>query len=408
MTNSFFSNDLQSSDFSSGLDATSYVEDESNILGTDAGKVQFVFPSDLYNSNDYPGFSTFFISVASESTLAKEPTAVLAEGKSYLNSKTTARSGISTLDNTRRVALGVANTASAIKANKESLGSTVSSAFGNITFSDKVTKVGAVATTAVTTASVVDKGLETLKTEVSTTGTVLNGYKQLKACIVLPTPRIETRYGLSWSEEGEGQIQDLMNLVSIGSGANLNLKKGDTASEMLTKFATATKDVATSAMDNIGGGMFNKSSQGRILGRLLNKASNPRKEQLFRDVNFRDFSFSYTFAPRNRTEALNIEAIIKMFKYHAHPELDQGGSTFTYPAQFDIVHYFKGKDGVAKVNPHMPRHTTSVLTNVSVDYSGGGSANIMYLDGGFPAIITMNLSFMELAILTKEDIKNGY
>lgn len=94
-------------------------------------------------------------------------------------------------------------------------------------------------------------------------------------------------------------------------------------------------------------------------------------------------------------------SIIHVFKYHAHPELSPSTFLYTYPAHFDIVHYYQGH-----VNQHLPRHASSVLKSIDVTYGEGDHMAIM--EDGAPVTITMTLKFVELAILNRQDIANGY
>jgi hypothetical protein len=60
-------------------------------------------------------------------------------------------------------------------------------------------------------------------------------------------------------------------------------------------------------------------------------AANPMKEQIFKNVNFRKFTFDYTFSPRDPGEAKAIKKIIKTFKLHMHPEYkDANNFIFIY------------------------------------------------------------------------------
>jgi hypothetical protein len=127
---------------------------------------------------------------------------------------------------------------------------------------------------------------------------------------------------------------------------------------------------------------------------------NPFREQIFQSVDNRTFQFDYKFLPRSPAEAASIEKIIKMFKFHMHPELSAGGLFYIYPSQFNIVYYYQGK-----TNPHVHKISTCVLSTMNIDYGGQqfGSFN-----DGMPTEINMRLNFVELETLTKERIALGY
>lgn len=208
-------------------------------------------------------------------------------------------------------------------------------------------------------------------------------FKQQKACIILPTPNLDSNYNFSWESNSNAMMGGIIESV------------GDTVNNPSL------------------GGMWNKVTgwaqslvqrvpiAGDTVSRLSGYSPNPRKEQVFREPSFRQFTFNYTFAPRSEEEARNVEAIIRQFKYHAHPSLNESDFCYRYPSEFDIVHYHNGVE-----NLHLPKHTTSVLESVGVNYAP--SDNYSFFSNGMPSVIQMSLRFLELAIVTKEDIRQGY
>jgi hypothetical protein len=133
------------------------------------------------------------------------------------------------------------------------------------------------------------------------------------------------------------------------------------------------------------------------LNALTRATINPRREQLFRSVDNRRFTFEYQFAPRNETEAANIRRIINTFKYHMHPEYlsDTNRMAYLVPSEFDIVHMFGEQE-----NTKMNKISTCVLAEMSVNYSPNGQFST-HADG-MPTQINMQLTFIELETLTKE------
>jgi hypothetical protein len=130
-------------------------------------------------------------------------------------------------------------------------------------------------------------------------------------------------------------------------------------------------------------------------------AANPKKEQVFGGVDFRTFQIEYQFFPRDENEARNVRNIIKEFKYHMHPEFkDSNNFVYIYPSEFDIFYYQNGKE-----NLNIHRHTSCVLTELSVNYTPNG-AFTTFADG-MPTQINVQMSFRELALLTKDKIEDG-
>ena len=124
-------------------------------------------------------------------------------------------------------------------------------------------------------------------------------------------------------------------------------------------------------------------------------APNPKKEQIFKNMDFRTFQYDYQFFPRSATESENIRNIINTFRYHMHPEFkDDDGFLYIYPGEFEIYYYMGSKE-----NPFVHKHTSAVLKEVNVNYTPQGQ--FTSFDNGAPAQINMTLSFQELSILTK-------
>jgi hypothetical protein len=133
----------------------------------------------------------------------------------------------------------------------------------------------------------------------------------------------------------------------------------------------------------------------------LGLAENPKKEQVFKGVDFRTFSFDYQFFPRSAEEAKNVLNIIQEFKYHMHPEFkDSNNFIYIYPSEFDVVYYQGGAE-----NSNLHRHTSCVLTEMNVNYTPNGNFNTFA--NGMPTQINVTMSFRELALLTKDKIKDG-
>ena len=124
-------------------------------------------------------------------------------------------------------------------------------------------------------------------------------------------------------------------------------------------------------------------------------APNPKKEQIFKNMDFRTFQYDYQFFPRSMEESANIRNIINTFRYHMHPEFkDDDGFLYIYPGEFEIYYYMGDSE-----NPFVHKHTSAVLKEVNVNYTPQGQ--FTSFDNGAPTQINMTLSFQELSILTK-------
>lgn len=364
-------------------------------LNTDAsefegnGVVNLVYPDDLVNNREEYGnsYTVFFISIHHDSVLQSGGSISTTE-KKYTNAKGSAIKKLATEQGGQAVLTGGAalGMGTAMGALGSKAGSMAGGVFGGNAFGMVGKGVGVTIGASVASDFVSDQ-------LVDSTGKSKVEYKQQKACIVLPTPNVSTNYSLSWSETDNFTLGNLMEIGgNIGNTLN---------SENVDGFMNTMGEIVKKNSD-IGLALMSKAPMyGDVLSKAMGKTYNPRKEQLFKEVNFRDFNFTYTFAPRSEQEAKNVMAIINQFKYHAHPDMKDGDFLFIYPSEFDIVHYFDGRP-----NKLMPRHATSVLNSVTIDYSPNGNYSVF--PNGMPTMIRMTLNFKELAILTKKDIAAGY
>jgi hypothetical protein len=180
-----------------------------------------------------------------------------------------------------------------------------------------------------------------------------------------------------------------------GSAADV-LKSGARNKEMLTALAMNVANIPSGIANLIGANL----DLGSALQFGMGAAPNPFREQIFHNVDTRQFQIDYKFLPRSQSEAMAVQNIIKAFKFHMHPELSSGGLFYIYPSTFDIAYYYNGQK-----NPYLHKISTSVLESMSVDYGGQGFNT--FADGS-PTEINIRLLFRELEVMTKERINLGY
>jgi hypothetical protein len=137
-----------------------------------------------------------------------------------------------------------------------------------------------------------------------------------------------------------------------------------------------------------------------VVGSAAKVALNPFKEVLFEAIDFRTFNFKYRFFPKSVEEANSVEKIIKLFKFHMHPDLSANKLFFIYPSEFEIAYYFENKE-----NLYFHRLKPCVLESMDIAY--GGEQFSTFRDGK-PTEINMTLTFRETEILTKKQIRDGY
>ena len=215
--------------------------------------------------------------------------------------------------------------------------------------------------------------------------------KRLKDVITL---HIQDRPSVNYSVQyQEDELGLGAGLAAGGSGA---VESQGGTSELLKEFATAA---GAKVVDTLGSVLA--SSPSRLLQAGTKTISNPFREQFFERVNFREFNFRHTFMPKSESEVKRVRDIIRMFKFHMHPELAAGkGLFFLYPSEFELKYFYRGKE-----NEYFNKISTCVLEDMNVEYGGDIFATF---ETGEPVEVNMTLRFKELEVLTKERIAEGY
>ena len=155
------------------------------------------------------------------------------------------------------------------------------------------------------------------------------------------------------------------------------------------------KQIASGGLDMLGGGdLF------RLSTKNIGLAVNPRNEQYYNGPGFRSFSYTFDFYPKNAEEAHDVQKIVKLFKYHSSPAMEEAqtaGRFFIAPSEFEIHYMFKDSP-----NPNLHKISRCVCTDVDVRY--GPEAQFSTFDDGQPTTTQLTLGFTELEFITKEKI----
>ena len=227
-------------------------------------------------------------------------------------------------------------------------------------------------------------------------------------------------YKAYWKDADIGSLasQPFQNAASQLSQSISNLANSSSISDVFNSFADAGNAVKTafSGLGEAGAAYFLKNANKGPIGALgdieglvssgLGVAVNPYTVQLFRNMGFRTFTFSYVFLPKSESEYRQVQDIVKTFKTYMHPTKKANGIFLGYPGEFEIQYFYKGI-----ANEHLFKISNCALTDLKVDY--GGNEFITFqptgtLSGGAPSEITLSLSFTELEILTEDRIREGY
>jgi hypothetical protein len=205
----------------------------------------------------------------------------------------------------------------------------------------------------------------------------------------------------AWSAAEVGQLgQEYGDLVKNG-GITTNLIN-DLIGSVNKSTAVGIESVVQERLGNVLGGMTGNQSASAQTLKGRGRATNPHLEAFFKGIDFRRFSFNFKLAPHSAKEAVEIQTIIEGFKYHSLPGYaESGGETslhfFSNPAVWEIVYHNYDK-------MHHFKHCA--LTGISVNRGASGT-NSTFFDGQ-PVEIDLSLNFMELSIITKRDVLQGF
>jgi hypothetical protein len=376
-----------------------------------AGEYQpqgLTYPDDLLNPGaPYGGnYVIFYINVHEDSTLVKE----IGESGFVKDSTPRERGDAAAQNITTAQAAAVGGTTGALAANGVGVAEKVAGTAGV----PLKPGMAIAANTAI--------GAGTAGATLAAIGGANKQYKRLRQAIALHVPTdLSIKYGINWEEEttagtaamfamsenlGKAAGNAVMGgIAGAALGGILGGKKGAKIGGALGAGAGAIAGGgadAAGAAGSYGAGVALRTPVGQFVSKTSGVAANPKKEQLFKSVDYRTFTFSYQFFPRTSEEAQSVREIIYNLKLHMHPEYkDAYHFLYVYPSEFDIYYYQNGKE-----NLNLHRHTSCVLTDLSVSYSPQGVFTTF--DDGMPTQINVQMTFKELALLSKETIKDGY
>tara|TARA_B100000214_G_scaffold369646_1_gene343056 strand:- start:362 stop:1540 length:1179 start_codon:yes stop_codon:yes gene_type:complete len=212
-------------------------------------------------------------------------------------------------------------------------------------------------------------------------------HRRLSQSIILYTPP-ETKFNYKVNYSGETETGMLGGIVGA-----------DNFTQMLGAGGAGLASMLSSAMQLVAPGI------GAIATRAAGFTTNPNIELAFESVPFRSFTYPFTFAPKNKKELQQVHKIIESFKYHMHPQLSDSEAFFITPSQFEIEYMYR-KDN----NNYIPRVAKCVLESMDVDYSPNEKFTTLLPDdqGASPQIISIQLQFKEMLVLTKKNVAGGY
>lgn len=198
-------------------------------------------------------------------------------------------------------------------------------------------------------------------------------------------------------------IPDTLNFQYNAGYGNLSLL--EVANELAATATSATQNVpivGTLAKTATLGLSVAQSNAAKLALSTQGLAINPQQQLLFDGIDFRTYQMAFTFTPYSRQEAQAVKEIVKLFRYHAAPQITTAaaGMFFVPPSTFDLDFLFNGQR-----NNNITRVAESVIENIDVNYAPNGWAAH---DDGAPVQTTLTINFKEIELIDKDKIKAGY
>ena len=229
--------------------------------------------------------------------------------------------------------------------------------------------------------------------------------RRLDTCIAMYMPAaLNVTYGSDYQDQAISplasgaaeMIQNLIETKSLESAFNAGKVK---VTEDLKRRALLAGLGVIDALGVTGAREAFEISVGEVV--------TDRMELAFKNVRRRQFVYNFKMLPKNSREADEIRNIIKMFQVNMLPEMKRGRqlTTMNFPNTFDIRYMYNGSD-----NDYIHRVSTCVLTDMTVTYGGDRFKTFTpHNTQGAPVVETsMNLTFKELELITRERALEGY
>ena len=230
--------------------------------------------------------------------------------------------------------------------------------------------------------------------------------KRITDCVALYLPaEVQDNYTVTYNNTETG----LLGFIAAGGGSIIDAFRRGDYEETARRGLDTTRGILEEVLKNVGASALELATQAEggyeMFNKILGRGLNPYMEVLFSGVQLRQFTYNFTFMPRNFRETQDVQKIIQLFKFHAAPELRGNNLFLGLPSEFDIHYMYQPPVGDAKENEYYNKIATCVLNNVSTNYTPSGVRS--HRDGS-PVKITMSLQFTETEMITKDHVDVGY
>jgi hypothetical protein len=203
--------------------------------------------------------------------------------------------------------------------------------------------------------------------------------------VKLPLPKkINDNQTLSWTEISS--LETAVGLAqkvagAVGGLAGFAAGRNNPLSGVVGAYG-ASSVVATAA----------SAAASPAVGAITGYAINPFQFMTFKQPNYKEFSFTWSFAPNNPQESRTLQKIITQFKQRSLPT--NQGLYLEYPDILSIRMF--PEDGLGM------RFKNCAIISVQVDYTGAGAPSF-FRDTQAPTVVNLSLMLKEIQLWDQAD-----
>jgi hypothetical protein len=213
-------------------------------------------------------------------------------------------------------------------------------------------------------------------------------YKQLKfkdiGTVFLYMPKLEQTYAQNYEEDGRGLLWQMDKILQSKGGYNM--------------------EALMAAAPELAGAFIGKKANDLAPGLIQDFAQQVYNQHLsahFKGTALRTQRFEYELRPRNEEELKQVAGLIQFFKANSATSFGKAGDYLRVPSRWIIEEITNTAS-----ERYIPtfKFGPAYLSSVEYDYTPDGSWKTF--ENGDPIAITLTLEFLEITIVTREDIEN--
>ena len=214
-------------------------------------------------------------------------------------------------------------------------------------------------------------------------------FREVKTTIAIYMPQtlkfnLQADYGAEEIGGGLGALAKLRDAMNSGDFFGADLAA---VGSQVGKLVTGLGSFATGGL---GAGV------GAAVQRRTGIAPAAMTEMIFNGIDYRTFSFTFKFTPRNRDESDVVNGLLHAIKDAMLPKRYGDGTSiaaYQVPHEF-VIRFMKG----TKINPYLDQIGLCACTGVEIDY---GSDKFSTHPSGDPVSIDATLTFRELELMER-------